>query len=240
MFLIVICGEFNAGKSTLINALIGAELLQSGVLPTTVKICILRKVVDNVTDAASGVWKRADNMLLDDVDEIEIPLNVDTPGTNAILKQHEQLTQKIIPRADLVLFVTSAERPMSESESTVLSRISQWGKKVVMIVNKMDILHDLKEQEQVLDFVTQHSAKLLGTKVVPVFGVSGRLALTAKLLNPNGDPASGTGANSWVQSYPFYPYPNKSPSLRSTPHIHATSFILTSLPPLLLFPCLFP
>ena len=208
MFLIVICGEFNAGKSTLINALIGADLLQSGVLPTTVKICILR----DVSDAAGGVWKRADNMLLDDVDELEIPLNwmrhiaiVDTPGTNAILKQHEQLTQKIIPRADLVLFVTSAERPMSESESTVLSRISQWGKKVVMIVNKMDILHDVKEQEQVLDFVTQHSAKLLGTKVVPVFGVSGRLALTAKLLNPNGDPSAGTGANSWVQSYPLHP-----------------------------------
>ena len=208
LFLIVICGEFNAGKSTLINALIGADLLQSGVLPTTVKICVLRHLQNSNNDAAGGVWKRADNMLLDDVDEMEIPLTwmkhiaiIDTPGTNAIVAKHEQLTQKIIPRADLVLFVTSAERPMSESESTVLSRISQWGKKVVMIVNKMDILQEAKEQDQVLDFVAQHSAKLLGTtKVIPVFGVSGRLALTAKLLNPKGDPGLGTGANSWEQS----------------------------------------
>ena len=210
LFLIVICGEFNAGKSTLINALVGTELLQSGVLPTTFKICVLRSLGDAAgsKDAAGGVWRRADNMLLDDVDEIEVPLKwmkhiaiVDTPGTNAIIAKHEQLTQKIIPRADLVLFVTSAERPMTESESSVLERISQWGKKVVMIVNKMDILPDAKEQQQVLDYVAQHSAKLLGTtKVVPVFGVSGRLALTAKLVNPDSDPSTGTGAGSWEQS----------------------------------------
>jgi ribosome biogenesis GTPase A len=120
LFLIVVVGEFNAGKSTFINGLIGSNLMKSGVLPTTAKICIVRHESDHTSSSTSKLLKRADNMLLDDVEEIEIPLQwlkhiaiVDTPGTNAIISKHEEITQKIIPRADLVLFVTSAERPMS-------------------------------------------------------------------------------------------------------------------------------
>jgi ribosome biogenesis GTPase A len=119
LFLIVVVGEFNAGKSTFINGLIGSNLMKSGVLPTTAKICIVRHESDR-SSSTSKLLKRADNMLLDDVEELEIPLQwlkhiaiVDTPGTNAIISKHEEITQKIIPRADLVLFVTSAERPMS-------------------------------------------------------------------------------------------------------------------------------
>jgi predicted GTPase len=61
-------------------------------------------------------------MLLGDVQEMKVDLHwlkniaiVDTPGTNAIVSDHEHLTEQIIPRADLILFVTSAERPMSDS-----------------------------------------------------------------------------------------------------------------------------
>lgn len=96
------------------------NLLKSGVLPTTNKICIVRHESDHGSQGTS--WKQADNMLLGDVQEIKIDLHwlkniaiVDTPGTNAIVSEHEQLTQQIIPRADLILFVTSAERPMSDS-----------------------------------------------------------------------------------------------------------------------------
>ena len=109
------------GKSTLINSLIGTNLLKSGVLPTTSKICIVRHESDTLA-AGGSLWKQADNMLLGDVQEIKIDLQwlkniaiVDTPGTNAIVSDHEHLTSQIIPRADLILFVTSAERPMSDS-----------------------------------------------------------------------------------------------------------------------------
>jgi Dynamin family len=108
------------GKSTLINGLIGVNLLESGVLPTTSKICIIRHESQQSVEGIA--WKQADNMILGDVQEIKIDLPwlkniaiVDTPGTNAIVSDHEHLTQQIIPRADLVLFVTSAERPMSDS-----------------------------------------------------------------------------------------------------------------------------
>ena len=54
-----------------------------------------------------------------------------------------------------------------------------------MIVNKIDILQSSSEREQVLDFVSQHAAKLLGdtVKLLPIYGVSGRLALNSKLSN---------------------------------------------------------
>lgn len=41
---------------------------------------------------------------------------VDTPGTNVILSRQQRLTEEYVPRADLVLFVMSADRPFSESE----------------------------------------------------------------------------------------------------------------------------
>ena len=65
---------------------------------------------------------------------------VDTPGTNAILRQHEAITSAFVPRSDLVLFVTSADRPFTETERAFLERIRDWGKKVVVVINKIDIL----------------------------------------------------------------------------------------------------
>ena len=56
---------------------------------------------------------------------------VDTPGTNAIIREHEQLTADFVPRADLVLFVTSADRPFTETERAFLETIRGWGKKIV-------------------------------------------------------------------------------------------------------------
>jgi predicted GTPase len=50
---------------------------------------------------------------------------VDTPGTNAITQRHSQLTHRIVPRADVVLFLTSIARPFSDSERTFLKEIAQ-------------------------------------------------------------------------------------------------------------------
>ena len=64
---------------------------------------------------------------------------VDTPGTNAIVREHERLTADFVPRADLVLFVTSADRPFTESERVFMESIRDWGKKIVIVLNKVDI-----------------------------------------------------------------------------------------------------
>jgi hypothetical protein len=133
--------------------------------------------------------------------------DVDTPGTNAIVAQHQTITEQVIPRSDLVLFVTSAERPITESEASFLKRIGQWGKKVILVVNKVDLLESREEQEQVLTFVAQNAAHILGrTEPLPIFGVSGKLALKHKMLQEkysntltDSVHAGNGGGGSWEQ-----------------------------------------
>ena len=82
-----------------------------------------------------------------------------------------------------MLFVTSAERPITDSEASFLKRIGQWGKKVILVVNKVDLLENRDEQEQVLTFVAQNASHILGrTEPLPIFGVSGKVALAHKIL----------------------------------------------------------
>jgi replication fork clamp-binding protein CrfC len=42
LFLLVIVGEFNSGKSAFVNALLGADISEEGVTPTTDRITLLR------------------------------------------------------------------------------------------------------------------------------------------------------------------------------------------------------
>src|SRR5439155_7317158 len=103
---------------------------------------------------------------------------VDTPGTNAILREHEEITSQFVPRADLVLFVTSADRPFTETERVFMERIRAWGKKVVVVLNKVDLLGEAQVAEQI-EFVRTGVERLLGFRP-EVFPVSSRLALLSK------------------------------------------------------------
>jgi small GTP-binding protein len=179
-FLLVVVGEFNAGKSAFINALAGQRILQEGVTPTTAQIHVLKhgETVESTVDEQGLRVVTAPVDLLRDVHI------VDTPGTNAIIREHERLTTEFVPRADLVLFVTSADRPFTETERAFLESIRNWGKKIVIVVNKADIFETPAELDQVLDFVRDAARRHLGT-LPDVFPVSARLALRAK----QGEPA---------------------------------------------------
>ncbi len=156
LFLLVVVGEFNAGKSAFINALTGEKRMEEGVTPTTAQVTSVR------------------------FDDINI---VDTPGTNAVIREHEEITSKFVPRADLVLFVTSADRPFTETERAFLEQIRDWGKKVVVVINKVDILSTEKELGEVRAYVADNARRLLG--VTPeIFPVSAKSAFRAK----NGEP----------------------------------------------------
>ena len=175
MFLLVVVGEFNAGKSAVINALMGDRYLAEGVIPTTSQLFLVRygpEVSRSITH--------------DDIAVVHLPVEwlqevnlVDTPGVNAVIRSHEQITEHFVPRSDLVLFVTSADRPFSESERAFLERIRRWGKKIVIVVNKMDQLQSEEDRGQVLAFVSENARQLVGSDP-RIFPVSARLALEAK------------------------------------------------------------
>jgi len=172
LFLLVVVGEFNAGKSAVINALLEEPVLREGVTPTTSRIHIRYGEAHAEVDASTGVvvvthpapWLR--NMAV-----------VDTPGTNAVIRRHQEITEEFVPRSDLVLFITSADRPFTESERAFLERTRAWGKKVIFIVNKVDLLSD-QGRDEVVRYVAQQARETLGLDP-HVFAVSARLAQEA-------------------------------------------------------------
>lgn len=181
LFLLVVIGEFNSGKSAFINALLGARVVEEGVTPTTAQINVLHygeTVERRVREPFLHVIVAPAPMLR----EIHI---VDTPGTNAIIREHERITAEFVPRSDIVLFVTSADRPFTETERAFLEQVRGWGKKIVFIINKVDILEGERQIEEVRGFVEENARRLLGFEP-EIFPVSAKLALRAK----QGDPAA--------------------------------------------------
>ena len=174
-FLLVIVGEFNSGKSAFVNALLGDEVSREGVTPTTDRITLLRYADDSVErERRDGVLERGHPSGF--LREVAI---VDTPGTNAIIRHHEELSRGFVPRSDLVVFVTSAERPLTESERGYLELVRDWGKKVLLVVNKADLLDGEENREQVRAFVAGGLRSALGLSP-PIFFVSSLLARRAK------------------------------------------------------------
>jgi small GTP-binding protein len=175
LFLLVVAGEFNSGKSAFINALLGRPLLSEGVTPTTTRIQLLRHGERQGSEPAAAALDLV-TAPVELLREIQI---VDTPGTNAIQREHEAITREFVPRSDLVLFVTSADRPFTESERAFLQGIRDWGKKIVVVINKIDILETPAEVDEVRAFVRRNAEALVGAEP-PVFAVSARQALRAK------------------------------------------------------------
>jgi small GTP-binding protein len=174
LFLLVVVGEFNAGKSALVNALLGQRVLLEGATPTTSRVTLVKwgeQAAEQVVDENFSIYTYPLPLLK----ELNI---VDTPGTNAVIRYHERLTDEFVPRSDLVLFTTSADHPLTESERQFLERILAWGKKVVFALNKSDIIEDEAALQEVRSFVLKHATKVLGD-IPEFFPVSARLAQRA-------------------------------------------------------------
>ncbi|HET9913067.1 MAG TPA: dynamin family protein [Anaerolineales bacterium] len=174
LFLVVVVGEFNAGKSALVNALLGEKVLLEGATPTTSRVTLVKwgeQIAEHAVDENFAIYTYPLPLLK----ELNI---VDTPGTNAVIRHHERLTNEFVPRSDLVLFTTSADHPLTESERQFLERILAWGKKIVFALNKADIIESDAALEEVRSFVLKHATLIL--KDTPeFFPVSARLAQRA-------------------------------------------------------------
>src|SRR5918997_959958 len=195
LFLLVIVGEFNSGKSAFINALLGGgEISTEGVTPTTDRITVLRYSEEPTErERREGILEKG--YPSEFLREVAI---VDTPGTNAIIRHHEELSRGFVPRSDLVLFVTSAERPITESEREYLEMIRDWGKKIVLVVNKVDLLREEKAREEVRLFVEEGIRSTLDLKP-PLFFVSAYLARKAKAAPPGIEADALMGASGFAE-----------------------------------------
>lgn len=187
----------NIGKSTLINALIGHKLLETGSIPTTDTITVLtssnKSSISSENNIRTTTIHSKNAITLHRVPNIPLLKDltfIDTPGTNAIIANHTTRTLKLLPSADLILFVTSADRPFPESERKLLQSIQSYRKNIVIIINKMDILEDSGgnygdlEKKKVIDFVAENAADLLGARAI-ILPVSAKDALAAKLIHGN-------------------------------------------------------
>jgi small GTP-binding protein len=175
LFLLVIVGEFNAGKSSFINALFGQKTRVEGPVPVDDRITIIR-YGERSEQRVIGPFVNESREPVEFLRDISI---VDTPGTNSVVRQHQEITEDFIPRADLVLFLTSIDRPLTESERQFLSYIQQWGKKIVLVLNKIDTKEET-EIVEVVNFLDDKCRELLGFKPL-IFPVAAKLALGAKL-----------------------------------------------------------
>lgn len=178
LFMLVVVGEFNSGKSSFLNTLLGAKYLAEGVTPTTSKINLIR--FGEAFNAAGGdTADEALRFVFAPAPWLRDISLVDTPGTNAVIRSHQQITHEFVPRSDLVLFVTSCDRAFSESERQFLQLIDEWSKKVVVVLSKIDLLQTPAELAQVETFVRTHMREQLGREPL-IFPVSSRLAARAE------------------------------------------------------------
>jgi len=177
LFLLVIVGEYNSGKSTFINALLGDEVFAMGDLPTTREIAILR-FGDVKPPETIGDHRTLFHYPLDVLRDLEI---VDTPGTNSLERMEEDLTRSFVPRADLVLFVTSLLQPLTATELGFLTHIREWGKKVIFIVNGVDRRNSDEQIDRVRAYLDREITNRLSGEPPTIYFISALQALRAKM-----------------------------------------------------------
>ncbi|MFQ5963638.1 MAG: dynamin family protein [Candidatus Scalinduaceae bacterium] len=155
---LVVVGEYNSGKSSFVNALCGERILPDGPTPSTHKITLLtygeEKSSEEIDDHQCKI-----TYPLEPLKDIII---VDTPGTNSIITEHQIITEGFIHRAELVLFVTSSDHPLTESERVFLQLLKgKWDRKLLFILNKID-LKDEDELKEIIPFIEKNFYRLFG------------------------------------------------------------------------------
>ncbi len=209
-FTLAVLGQFKRGKSSLMNAIIGRELLPTGVLPLTSAITVLRygpaqrllvrcedslfpeelpvaSLPDYVTEKGNPANQKKVKTAC-----VELPVPflrrgiefVDTPGVGSAIAANTAITYSFLPECDAVLFVTSVDMPLTSLELAFLQEIRAYVDRIFFVVNKIDLVAD-NERGEVLAFVAETLRSRIGRGAVKVFPVSARLGIVARTA---GDP----------------------------------------------------
>ncbi len=135
-FLFVVVGEVKTGKSSFVNALLGSEICPVAPDPCTDRIQMIMYGAHESESEISPHLKHVyvPNEILRDI------AIVDTPGIDSIIEHHQEITERFIPRSDLVLFVFSAINPYSKSAWDFLELVSdEWRRKLLFVLNQADL-----------------------------------------------------------------------------------------------------
>jgi ribosome biogenesis GTPase A len=155
---LVVAGEYNSGKSSFVNALCGKRILRDGPTPSTNKITLLTYGEEVSSEEVDDHQCRM-TYPLEALKDLTI---VDTPGTNSIIAEHQLITEGFIHRSELVLFVTSADHPFTESERVFLQLLKgKWDRKLLFVLNKIDLKTE-EEQNEIVTFIEKNFYRLFG------------------------------------------------------------------------------
>ncbi len=202
LFHLVVVGEFNHGKTTFVNAMLGSDVLPVGVTPTT---AVIHEIEYGEEPRATAVFDSGlrEEIAFGDVKlfaignptpdpdpgpvrvlEVRYPAEllrqhialVDTPGVNDLSLARAEITYEYIPQSDAVLFLLDAGQLVKESERVFLQEklLGQSRDKIVFVVTKKDIL-DPGELDQAMGYVQSQLGKLVTNP--RVFCVSAEKAL---------------------------------------------------------------
>lgn len=200
---VVVLGEFNHGKSTVINALLGEEVLPMGITPTTAVITHLvhgqkaRATVkppmgapayDIEFDEIAAVVKHVEETKTEpEYVEIEHPnpfldnglVLVDTPGVNDISRQKVEITYGYLPRADVIIYVLDATQVLKKSEVMFIKDrlLKSSRNRILFVLGKIDALSSDDAVEVEL-YARERLTALIGP--VELFAFSARDALSAR------------------------------------------------------------
>jgi GTPase Era involved in 16S rRNA processing len=206
-FHLVVLGEFNHGKSTFVNAMLGSEILPTGITPTTAAI---NHVVYAPEPTARVVLATGESRPLEpgqikewvtvaggranEVSFVEVGypapmlqnnvVLVDTPGVNDLNEQRAEVTYGYVPRADAVVFLLDAGQALKDSEREFLrSRVLEGARdRLIFVLGKMDMLSP-DERTAVLDYVRKNLSQMMPDPVV--------FPLSARDWAKSQDPESG-------------------------------------------------
>jgi GTP-binding protein EngB required for normal cell division/Tfp pilus assembly protein PilF len=195
--LVAVMGEFNAGKSSFVNALCGEEIAPVGVTPTTATINILRhgamggraiyhdgraRELDAMSVAPFLRGLGGDEAAAIRTVEIFYPLEilrrvevVDTPGLNSLRPEHESVARDFLVEADAIVWLFAVGQAAKSTEKQALRLAHAAGKRVLGVLNKID----RASPDEVAE-VSKHVVASMGDLIEAVVPISARRGLAAK------------------------------------------------------------
>ncbi len=203
-FNLVVLGQFKRGKSTFINALLGADILPTAIIPLTSVVTVLRygtdvkvkarfldgrEQVNGLAALPAFITERENPQNRKGVKEVEVfyPSDylkggvriIDTPGVGSIYSHNTDVALAFLPHVDAGIFVVSADPPISGSEHRYLSEVRSYVSKLFFVLNKIDLVNESERQES-LEFTRNILEQDLGAENVRILPLSARAALEAK------------------------------------------------------------